>query len=268
MSGGAAGGSGTGEPPGPPSRDVERARALLTDARRVVVLTGAGVSAESGVPTFRGEEGLWKRHRPEELATPEAFARDPRLVWEWYGWRREKVGACSPNAGHRALAAFQAGRPGVTLVTQNVDGLHEAAARERGGGGAAAPIELHGSLFRVRCTGCGRRAPHRGRVDAADASTLPRCDACRALLRPDVVWFGEALDPEVLEAAFAAAEAAEVCLVVGTSAVVHPAASLPRATMAGGGAVVEVNPQPTPLTAAASVSLRASSGALLPLLLG
>ncbi|MBW3533777.1 MAG: NAD-dependent deacylase [Gemmatimonadetes bacterium] len=249
---------------------LARARALVGDASRVVVLTGAGVSAESGVPTFRGPQGLWKRHRSEELATPGAFARDPRLVWEWYAWRRDTVGACAPNQGHRALAAFQASRAGVTLVTQNVDGLHEIAAREAAGRESepAAPVELHGSLFRVRCTSCGTRRAHREPVDASDVSTLPRCGACGALLRPDVVWFGEPLDPGILAAAFEAARGADVCLVVGTSAVVHPAASLPLATLESGGAVVEVNPEATPVTRSASVSLRGPAGDLLPPLLG
>ena len=188
---------------------VPEARELLAGARSVLVLTGAGVSAESGVPTFRGPDGLWRTHRPEELAMPEACARDPRLVWEWYGWRRERVGRCRPNAGHHALAAWAlergvTGGPGVTLVTQNVDGLHEEAAREVAGVGdpaPALPVELHGSLFRIRCTRCAHRASDRSPVNAASEASLPRCPACGALLRPNVVWFGEALDPAVLERA-------------------------------------------------------------------
>lgn len=249
-------------------RDLDRARSALDSADRVFVLTGAGVSAESGVPTFRGSGGLWKEHRPEELATPQAFRRDPRLVWEWYGWRRELVSKCSPNPGHRALAAWaHHRRPHVRIVTQNVDGLHELAARSDGGE-AALPVELHGSLFRVRCTGCGRRMEHRRPIDATSPETLPRCDACDALLRPDVVWFGESLDPEVLEEAGAAARSADVALVVGTSAVVEPAASLPRVTASSGGVVVEVNPRETPLTPGAHASVRGEAGSVLPRLLG
>lgn len=247
--------------------DLDRARALLQDAETVVVLTGAGVSAESGVPTFRGPEGLWKSHRPEELATPEAFSRDPRLVWEWYAWRREKVSACRPNPGHQALAHLALGRGGVTLVTQNVDGLHALAAREEAGTGdpgAAVPLELHGSLFRVRCTSCRFAGGDRSSIDASSRSTLPRCPDCESLLRPDVVWFGEALDGEVLSGAFQAAHAAEVCVVAGTSAVVHPAASIPLATARAGGAIIEVNPEATPLSAVAAVTLQGRSGALLP----
>lgn len=254
-----------------PDAAFREARRLLERARGVLVLTGAGVSAESGVPTFRGEEGLWKRYRPEELATPEAFRRDPRLVWEWYGWRREVVDGCRPNAGHRALARLALRRPDVTLVTQNVDGLHGAAAREEAGSGAdpspALPLELHGSLFRMRCTRCAHRQAGREPVDASSEETLPRCPACAELLRPDVVWFGEGLDPGVVNAAFEAARAAGLCLVVGTSARVHPAASLPLAVHEGGGAVVEVNPTETDLTPRADVVLRGPAGELLPGLL-
>jgi NAD-dependent deacetylase len=250
---------------------LERARALVREARALVVLTGAGVSAESGVPTFRGEGGLWKSFRPEDLATPQAFQRDPRLVWEWYGWRRELVGRCRPNAGHAAIARAALGGAGLTVVTQNVDGLHEVAAREAAAGRDAAPalpVELHGSLFRSRCTRCGRKSSDRGVIDAASDDTLPRCADCRALLRPDVVWFGEALDAAVLERAFEVARAADVCLVVGTSALVQPAASLPMATLDAGGAMIEVNTADTPLTPLATAALRGAAGEILPELLG
>jgi len=251
---------------------VEEARRLLGGAARVCVLTGAGVSADSGVPTFRGSGGLWREFRAEDLATPGAFRRDPRLVWEWYAWRRELVAKCRPNPAHRALArmALSPSPPHTVVVTQNVDGLHEVAAREEARGGdpsPALPLELHGSLFRVRCTRCAFRAPHREPVDASSVESLPRCPECGALLRPAVVWFGEALDPEVLGRAFRAARGAHVCLVVGTSAIVHPAASLPLATLEGGGIVVEVNPEPTPLTPHARLALRAGAGEVLPLLL-
>lgn len=249
-----------------------RARDLLHGADEVLVLTGAGISADSGVPTFRGEEGLWKRYRPEELATPEAFERDPRLVWEWYAWRRRKVGPCRPNAAHLALARWARRRPGVRLVTQNVDGLHEAARREvaeRDGEGppGSAPIELHGSLFRVRCTACGRRTPHREAVDASSAEALPRCGECDGLLRPDVVWFGEPLPSGVLERALEAARRADACLVVGTSAAVQPAAGLAVTAVRSGAGLVEVNPEPTPLTRLAEVSLRARAAPTVPALL-
>lgn len=250
--------------------DVALARALLHDATRIVVLTGAGVSAESGIPTFRGAGGLWKEFRAEDLATPEAFARDPRMVWEWYAWRRGLVGDCAPNAAHVAMAERALRRRDVTIVTQNVDGLHARAAREAAGDSdptPALPLEVHGSLLRDRCSGCDARSDPVP-VDATSPATLPSCRRCGALLRPDVVWFGEMLDEDVLAAADAAAAAADVCLVVGTSALVHPAASLPLRTRARGGVIVEVNPEETPLTGAAAISIRARAADVVPRLLG
>lgn len=247
---------------------VDRARELVEAADRVVVLTGAGVSAESGVPTFRGEQGLWRSHRPEELATPEAFARDPELVWAWYRWRRELIAGCDPNPGHHALARLALRQDGVTLVTQNVDGLHHRAARaEAGSVGAedprpAYPLEVHGAIHRNRCSGCGRR------TDAVSPSAPtpdpPSCTECGALLRPDVVWFGESLDPRVIGAAQEAAISADVCLVVGTSALVYPAAALPEVTLRSGGRIVEVNLEPTPLSNRAHVSIRGRAAEVLP----
>ena len=252
------------------TNDLTRARGLLRDATAVVALTGAGISAESGVPTFRGAGGLWKDFRPEDLATPEAFARDPRLVWEWYAWRRTLVADCAPNAAHRALAEWALRHESLTIVTQNVNGLHARAAREVAGNGDATPafpVEVHGSLFRDRCSGCDARSEPVA-VDATSRATLPRCGSCGALLRPDVVWFGEMLDEEVLAHANAAAVSADVCLVVGTSALVHPAASLPLRTRANGGALIEVNPEETPLTGAAVISIRGPAAVIVPRLLG
>ncbi len=272
------------EPAGTPA-DLARARALLEGARRVLVLTGAGVSAESGIPTFRGTGGLWRSFRAEDLATPGAFARDPRLVWEWYGWRREVVAGCLPNAAHLALARWQTRREGVRIATQNVDGLHVAAAArvaeerppaagaqaqadERAQDHAKDLLEIHGTLFRVRCTRCRKREPHRSPIDASTHASLPRCGACGGLQRPDVVWFGEALDPDVLARALGWAESADACLVVGTSAVVQPAASLAVATREAGGDIVEVNPETTPLSPLAAVALRGPAAELIPALLG
>src|SRR5574342_704349 len=197
------------------------ARARLHSARRVLALTGAGISAESGVPTFRGHEGLWRQFRPEDLATPQAFARDPRLVWEWYAWRRERIGDVRPNAGHEALARLEARVPEFLLATQNVDGLHASAGSRR-------LIELHGSIWQLRCVGCGLSREERGVL----GELPPRC-ACGALLRPGVVWFGENLPEDGLLKAFEAARAADVVLVVGTSSLVYPAAALPQAGLAG-----------------------------------
>ena len=248
---------------------LEEAREILSKAQKVCVLSGAGVSAESGVPTFRGEDGLWKNYRAEELATPHAFRRDPRLVWEWYDWRRGLIRDCKPNPGHEALAYLALGSRSVSIVTQNVDGLHEAAARAAAGAqdpSPALPMEVHGSIFRVKCVSCSYQIPHRDPINASSLESLPRCPVCRSLLRPAVVWFGESLDSQLLSEAFRAAQEASVCIVAGTSALVHPAASVPLATLEGGGKIVEVNPTPTPLTGSSTVSLRGASGEVLPLL--
>jgi NAD-dependent deacetylase len=225
----------------------------LRGAGRVVALTGAGVSAESGVPTFRGAEGLWRKFRAEELATAQAFARDPVLVWEWYDWRRQKVAACAPNDGHRALAEMGRRSFAFDLVTQNVDGLHRLA-------GSDPVLELHGSLWNLRCTGCsGNREDRRAPLP----SIPPRCE-CGGLERPGVVWFGEALPSDVLAHAFEAASRADVFLVVGTSALVHPAASLPEVAGEQGALVVEINPELTPLSGLVDLRLAGPSAVLLP----
>jgi len=259
-------------------RDVTaQARDVLARARRILVLTGAGVSAESGVPTFRGSEGLWRNFQPTELATPSAFANDPRLVWEWYDWRRRRVRECRPNAAHLALAmlALDRGSSRVCIATQNVDGLHNAALRDTvaqrsptGQDRGALPLELHGSLFRVRCTTCGAKREDEGPIDSSSVESLPRCDRCRSLLRPDVVWFGEPLDDLVLGEALERARAADLCLVVGTSAVVQPAASLAMVTKRAGGDVIEVNPEPTSLTPFTELSIRGSAAEVVPRIVG
>ncbi len=228
----------------------------LGGATRVLVVTGAGISAESGVPTFRGPEGLWRQYRPEDLATPEAFARDPRLVWEWYAWRRERIAPLRPNAAHDALVRLEGRAPEFLLATQNVDGLHAMAGSRR-------MVELHGSIWRTRCTACAESGEDR-RVPLPDLP--PRC-ACGALRRPDIVWFGEALPEAATEAAFAAAHAAEVVLVIGTSSVVYPAAALPQVGRAAGAFVIEVNPEETPLTPLAHAALRGPAALLVPRLL-
>jgi NAD-dependent deacetylase len=236
---------------------VEAAKAL-SQAKAVAVLTGAGISAESGVPTFRGPEGLWRHFRPEQLATPDAFARDPALVWEWYRWRRARMAAVRPNPGHDAIARLEARFPSFSVITQNIDGLHALA-------GTRNLIELHGNIWRDRCTNDRSHLfdRHRDEPDADAPTTLPRCH-CGALLRPDVVWFGETLDPHNLDAAVAAGQAAQVVLVVGTSSVVYPAAALPGVARRAGAVVIEVNPEETPLTAEAQLVLRGPSGRLLP----
>jgi NAD-dependent deacetylase len=220
----------------------------------VAVLTGAGVSAESGVPTFRGERGLWRSFRPEQLATPEAFRRDPALVWEWYDWRRGLIGACAPNAAHETLAEMEALLPDFTLITQNVDGLHQAA-------GSRNVVELHGNIWRTWCTRCERTSEDH-QVPLPEIP--PRCSQCGALLRPDVVWFGESLPSQVLEAAWAAAARCRLMLVVGTSAVVQPAASLPLVAWKRGARLVEVNPAETLLSPHAHEILRGPAAEVLP----
>lgn len=228
----------------------------LRAARHVAVLTGAGTSAESGIPTFReAQTGLWARYRPEDLATPGAFARQPEVVWSWYAWRRELVQRAEPNAGHRALVGLARRVPLLTLITQNVDGLHQRA-------GSEAVIELHGNILRTVCSACGRLADT-GHAD----SPPPRCPTCGGILRPDVVWFGEPLPRVALEAAVAAVQSADVLLVVGTSGLVEPAASLPRLALARGASVIEVNPVATPLSAAATLVLKGTAGEILPRLL-
>ena len=234
------------------------AREALSRARSIAVLTGAGISAESGIPTFRDAlTGLWERFKPEELATPEAFLAHPKRVWEWYAWRREKVAAALPNPGHVALAELErkciARDANFTLITQNVDGLHQVA-------GSRNVIELHGNIRRVKCF------DHHHPVDAwAESGQIPpRCPHCGSMLRPDVVWFGELLPDDALETAMRAARSCDVFLSVGTSAVVEPAASLPLVARQAGAMVIEVNPETTPLTAAAQISLRGAAGAILP----
>ncbi|HEY75618.1 MAG TPA: NAD-dependent deacylase [Thermoflexia bacterium] len=221
--------------------------------RSVVVLTGAGISAESGVPTFRGPEGLWRSFRPTDLATPEAFRRDPALVWEWYDWRRQRIAACQPNPAHRVLAEMEAVIPDFTLITQNVDGLHQAA-------GSRNVLELHGNIWQVRCTTCRWSGEDR-RVPLPEIP--PRC-RCGGLLRPDVVWFGESLPPHILEAAWEATSRCQVMLVIGTSAVVQPAASLPVTAKRNGAYLIEVNPAETPLTPLADEVLRGPAGETIP----
>jgi NAD-dependent deacetylase len=228
----------------------------LRGARRVCVLTGAGISAESGIPVFRGPSGLWRNFRPEDLATPEAFARDPRLVWEWYDWRRQKIAEAEPNAGHIALAELERGKPEFTLITQNVDGLHRRA-------GSRKVLLLHGDIWTLRCNRCGREEID-NRVPLPE---LPPHCACGALLRPGVVWFGEGLPSAVWDNAQKAVLSADILLVVGTSAVVYPAAGLVPMAKSAGAKVVEINLDETPLSSWVDCSLRGKSGEILPLLL-
>lgn len=216
----------------------------LARAERVAVLSGAGLSAASGLPTFRGKDGLWKRHRAKDLATPQAYARDPGLVWAWYAARFKAAVAAQPNAAHRALAALEARTPDFTLVTQNVDGLHARA-------GSKTVLELHGNLTYARCERCGALAPL-----PEDFEPPPHCASCGARARPNVVWFGEVLPQRTFERAMDAFAGAEVAIVVGTSGVVEPAASLGRLALEKGALVIEINLEATPLSPLATLSLR------------
>ena len=228
----------------------------LRDSRHTLVLTGSGISAESGVPTFReARSGLWARYDPQELATPDAFARDPALVWRWYRWRRELCRRAEPNAGHRSLAALAARLPRLTLVTQNVDGLHQRA-------GSPDVLEYHGNLFTDLCSGgCGAPAA------ADEDADVPACAGCGAPLRPGVVWFGEAIPGAVVEAAAAAAGDCDLFLSVGTSSLVWPAAGLAEQAQQGGAQLVEVNPDTTPLSPHCDFRVAAPAGSALPELL-
>ncbi|MBP1465564.1 NAD-dependent deacylase [Candidatus Chloroploca sp. M-50] len=228
----------------------------LRTAQHVVVLTGAGISAESGIPTFRdAQTGLWAQYSAEELATPEAFQRNPRLVWDWYAWRRQTVAAARPNAGHLALARLETLVPTFTLITQNVDGLHAAA-------GSREPIELHGNIMRVRCA----LEATRYTTWSEDGTLPPPCPTCGAPLRPDVVWFGEQLPVIALERAWAAAATCDVMLSIGTSGLVEPAASLPRLAYNRGATVAVLNLDVTPHNEERLYLLNGQAGSLLPAL--
>jgi NAD-dependent deacetylase len=226
----------------------------LKTSQRVAVLTGSGISAESGVPTFReAQTGLWSRFDPTELATPEAFKADPKLVWEWYTWRRQLISQAKPNPGHHALVEMEDFYPDFTLITQNVDGLHRLA-------GSRSIIELHGDISRTRCSQDNVQISEQ----AESNEFPPRCPHCGSLLRPDVVWFGESLPSEALEAAVFAVNSCQIFLSVGTSTLVEPAASLPFLALRNGATVIEINPQETPLTPLANFSSHHPAGKALP----
>jgi NAD-dependent protein deacetylase/lipoamidase len=236
------------------SEALARAVGALGSADRVAVVTGAGVSAESGVATFRGAGGLWEGRRVEEVARPEAFAADPVAVWRFYEQRRENLAKVQPNPAHLVLARWQDRFPDYSLITQNVDGLHEAA-------GTHDVIRLHGSIWHVRCTACGREREER-RVPLPVVP--PHCGSCGAIERPAVVWFGEFLPAGATEAAGLAAGRAHVLLVVGTSALVYPAAGLIQIAARAGGRVIEINPEASALAHLADIELRAPAGVVLP----
>jgi len=227
---------------------------FLRKAERVAALTGAGVSQESGLRTFRdAQTGLWSQYKPTELASPEAYAHDPKLIWDWYAWRREAIKGVRPNSGHYALVDMAHHVPDFSLITQNVDNLHRMA-------GSPRLIELHGNIQHVKCSLCGQQAEEWEEADG----DVPRCEICDGLLRPDVVWFGESLPRAALESAVEAARGCQVFFSIGTSGLVQPAASLAYAARNRGAVLVEVNAEPTPLTVKVDFPLHGKSGEILP----
>lgn len=234
-----------------PRKDIPaQAVQKLADSKSLAVITGAGVSAESGVPTFRGKDGLWKNYQPHQLATPMAFHDDPGLVWEWYHWRRQTVLACSPNPAHNAIARMEERVGDFTLITQNVDRLHARAGSER-------VLELHGDLHRARCSECSAI------TDLEGQEGVVMCELCGGAMRPNVVWFGESLDIRILEEAYRACGRSDCLIVAGTSNVVQPAASLAYAALENNGYVLEVNLDPTPLTGSATDTVLGKAGEVL-----
>lgn len=235
------------------TRVSDKLKSLLTKKTKVAVLTGAGISAESGVPTFRGEEGLWKKFRPEELATFDAFMANPELVWEWYEYRRKIIKEIKPNPGHYALVDLQNHFESFDLITQNVDGLHRQAGSEN-------IVELHGNIRKNKCIQCGKGYNN---LEGTLPGNPPKCP-CGGNLRPDVVWFGEMLPADALNYAFKASSDCDLFFCIGTSAVVHPAASLPLIAKRSGAYVVEVNVSPTEISQVVDESLLGKSGEILP----
>ena len=235
------------------TKPIRQIAGQIKASTRVVVMTGAGISQESGVPTFRGADGLWQNFRAEDLATPEAFHRDPVLVWQWYDWRRGLIKPLKPNQGHYALVELEKRIQDFTLVTQNVDGLHRAAGSEN-------PMEMHGAIWSVRCLECGNTFENR----EVPIKILPKCEACGGLLRPGVVWFGEALDEKILHAIYACLQRAQLMLIVGTSGMVQPAASFGIVAKRAGAFVAELNRSNTPQSPLFDLSIQGKAGELLP----
>ena len=233
---------------------IRHLAAQLRQATRLTILTGAGVSAASGVPTFRGDDGLWRQHRAEELATPQAFARNPQLVWEWYSWRRELISRCRPNAAHHVIAAWSK-RPGTAVITQNVDDLHVAA-------GTTGLVRIHGSIWELSCWARCARGATPWRDDRVPLEQ-PRCPYCGQLARPAVVWFGESLRRADVDAAISAA-ACDLFMTIGTSAVVYPAAGLIDEARRRGATTVEINRDATPATSMVDIALHGKAEDVLP----
>lgn len=232
------------------------ARKLIADMPNITVLTGAGISAESGIPTFRGEDGLWKNFRPEDIATPQAFLNDPKLVWDWYEWRRKIIKEAKPNAGHFALVELEKQLSNFTLITQNIDGLHQIS-------GSISITELHGNLWQVRCTKCGLIEQN---YEVPLRELPPNCRQCKSIARPNVVWFGEIIPMSIIDKCLIAIESCQIMLIIGTSGVVEPAASMGLIAKQTGKTVIEINLDVTPNSGLYDLSIRGKSGDILPLI--
>ncbi len=232
--------------------EVWNASCIIDDAEYLIALTGAGISRESDVPTFRGKDGLWRNYDPMELATPQAFARDPKLVWEWYQWRQKLIYECHPNPAHKTLAKWETKDILKHVITQNVDNLHQR-------GGSKKITQVHGNIFWLKCSSCTYNSSL-----MTPPEHVPICPECGAKLRPDVVWFGESLDPKVMRKVYAELEKADAIIVIGTSGIVHPAASFPFMVKQNGGGIIEVNLEQTPITSYADVFVQGKAGEILP----
>lgn len=231
---------------------LKEAADVILDADYLVALTGAGISKESNIPTFRGEDGLWRKYDAMELATPSAFAQNPSLVWEWYAWRQGLISECEPNPAHNTLVSWEERCILKSLITQNVDGLHRRA-------GSKNVLEVHGNLWALKCISCD----YHGRLNQP-ATGIPSCPHCNAHLRPNVVWFGESLEPVIMSKVYSELEHADVCIVIGTSALVQPAASFPLIVKQKGGKIIEINVEQTTLTGLVDLHLSGKAGELLP----
>jgi len=233
----------------PESHEIARILDLIKNAEYMIALTGAGISAESGIPTFRGADGLWKKFRAEELATPWAFQKNPKLVWEWYKWRMGIIAKAKPNPAHYCLAKLEDLGLLKYLITQNVDGLHTKA-------GSKKIVEIHGNIWRAKCTKCDYKMTFNKPPDSVPVS----CPECNELMRPDVVWFGEPLPRDAIALMFELARKADLILVIGTSLLVEPAASIPFIVLEHNGKAIEINLTETKLTPYATVSIQAPAG--------
>ena len=234
---------------------ILQAKEIIENSKKITVLTGAGISAESGIPTFRGSDGLWNNLNPQDIATPEAYNNDPKLVWEWYDWRRRIIDKASPNHGHLALAEIERQKEKFTLITQNIDGLHQVA-------GSQNIIELHGNIWETRCVNCGLVARN---YEVPLPDLPPKCSQCGEMVRPNVVWFGEIIPMELIDTALLAIEESDLMMIIGTSGVVEPAASMGLLAKQSYKKVLEINLDQTPNTAIYDISIQAKSGAVLPL---